>query len=69
MKLGLKNRAGLMEVSKIEADADGKKLIVTGTILGSVPIRAIVEPRELRSALKLMNIKTLIASAWIFLFR
>ena len=69
MKLGLRNRAGLMEVSKIEADANGKKLIVTGTILGSVPIRAVVEPKELRRALKLMNIKTLIASVWILLFR
>ena len=69
MKLGLRNRAGLMEVSKIEADANGKKLIVTGTILGSVPIRAVVEPTELRRALKLMTIKTLIASVWILLFR
>ena len=67
MKLGLKAKAGLMEISKITAD--GKNLVVTGTIMNSVPIRAILTPEELRKALPLMSFKTRLSAIWIYLFR
>ena len=67
MKLALNSNVGLMEVSRIRAD--GSNLVVTGTILGSVPVRAVLTPAELRKGLSMMSFKTILAVIWIFLFR
>jgi hypothetical protein len=67
MKLGLKEKAGLMEINKITVQ--GKNLVVTGTIMDSVPIRAVLTPEELRKALPLMSFKTRLYAFWIYLFR
>jgi hypothetical protein len=67
MKLGLKDKAGLMEISKITTE--GKNIIVTGTIMDSVPIRAVLTPEELRKALPMMSAKTMISALWIYLVR
>ena len=67
MKLSLKSNTGLMQITRITAD--GSKLIFTGTILGSVPIRAVLTPAEMRKALSMLSFKTILSAIWIFLAR
>lgn len=56
MKLYATDNSDLMEISGIYPEGDN--LIVEGTIMGAMPIRAIVKPAEVRKALGLMNTKT-----------
>jgi hypothetical protein len=48
----------IMAVSAIERD--GTMLVVKGKIFGTMPMTAKLKPAEVRSALKLMNWKTLL---------
>lgn len=66
MKLYSSDNSDLMEVSKISRD--GSNLVVEGTIMGAMPIRAVVKPAEVRGAFKLMDFKTL-WFAFTMLFR
>lgn len=56
MKLYATDNSDLMEISGIYPDGDN--LIVEGTIMGAMPIRAIVKPAEVRKVLGLMNART-----------
>jgi hypothetical protein len=56
MKLYTTDNSELMEVSSIRPE--GRNLIVEGTIMGAMPVRAVVKPAELRSALGLLSFKT-----------
>ena len=56
MKLYAVDNSDLMEISGIYPEGDN--LIVEGTIMGAMPIRAIVKPGEVRKALGLMSTKT-----------
>ena len=67
MKLSLKSNTGLMEISRISTKDN--TLVVTGTILGSVPVRAVLTPAEMRKALSMMSFKTIVSAIWIFLAR
>lgn len=66
MKLYSSDNSDLMEVSNISRD--GSNLVVEGTIMGAMPIRAIVKPAEVRGAFKLMDFKTM-WFAFTMLFR
>ena len=66
MKLYASDNSELMEVSKIRHDKG--TLIIEGTIMGAMPIRAIVKPAEVRRAIGLMSIGTMFA-AFLMLFR
>jgi hypothetical protein len=66
MKLYATDNSDLMEVSKIYP-VNGN-LIVEGTIMGAMPIRATVKPAEVRAALGMMSFKTLFF-AFLMLFR
>ena len=66
MKLYSSDNSDLMEVSKISRE--GNNLVIEGTIMGAMPIRAIVKPAEVRKALRLMSFKTLLF-ALTMLFR
>lgn len=66
MKLYTTDNSELMHITSIRAE--GANLIVDGTIMGAMPIRAVVKPAEARRALGLMSPKT-IALAAIMLFR
>lgn len=66
MKLYASDNSDLMEIATIEA-RDGN-LVVEGTIMGALPIRAIVKPAEIRKALGLMSFRTKLA-AFSMLFR
>ena len=67
MKLESNNKVGLMDITRISSE--GSKIVVTGIIMGSVPIRAVLTTAELRKALSLMSLKTMIAAGWIMLWR
>jgi len=56
MKLYMTDNSDLMEILKIYPENDN--LIVEGTIMGAMPVRAVVKPAEIRSALRLMSAKT-----------
>ncbi|KAG1291197.1 hypothetical protein G6F63_016981 [Rhizopus arrhizus] len=56
MKLYAVDNSDLMEISDIYPEGDN--LIVEGTIMGAMPIRAIVKPAEVRKALGMMSMKT-----------
>ena len=66
MKLYASDNSDLMEVSRIYSNQG--TLVVEGTIMGAMPIRAIVKPAEVRRALFIMGFKTLFA-AFLMLFR
>ncbi|MCB5945630.1 hypothetical protein [Acidocella sp. KAb 2-4] len=66
MKLKTTDGMELMEVSGF-AREDGN-LVVEGTIMGAMPIRAVLTPEELRGALGMLDMKT-IAFSLGMLFR
>jgi hypothetical protein len=47
-----------MEVSALRPE--GSRLIVEGTIMGAMPIQAVLTPAQLRSGFKLLSFKTFI---------
>jgi hypothetical protein len=66
MKLYAVDNSELMDIARIYRD--GRNLVVDGTIMGAMPIRAVIKPAEMRNALKLVSVKTLIF-AFVMLFR
>jgi hypothetical protein len=58
MKLYASDNSELMEVSNIKRD--GNNLVVEGTIMGAMPIRATVKPAEVRRIFKIMDFRTLL---------
>jgi hypothetical protein len=66
MKLFAIDNSDLMDISKITAE--GRNLIVEGTIMGAMPIRAVLKPAELRRAIGMMSFGTL-CKATLMLFR
>ncbi len=66
MKLYTTDNSDLMEVSKIYPE--NGNLMVEGTIMGAMPIKAVVKPAEMRRALGLMSFGTMLR-AFFMLFR
>lgn len=48
----------LMTVSKLEQDGDD--LVITGKIMGAMPMKARLTPDQARAALKLLNLRTIL---------
>ena len=72
MKLITNDKLGLMQITKITHDGPthhGPNIVVTGVIMGSIPIRTIVTPEEMRKGLSMMSVKTFLSAAWIILAR
>ena len=61
MKLYAADNSDLMEISSIYPE--GENLIVEGTIMGAMPIRALGKPAEVRRALGMMPMKTKLHAA------
>ena len=53
MKLITSENSELMEVTALKTD--GGNLVVVGTIMGAMPIEAVLTPAELRRSLKLLS--------------
>jgi len=66
MKLYATDNSVLMDINRIYPEANN--LVVEGTIMGAMPIRAIVKPAEMRRAMGLMSFRTK-WSAFLMLFR
>lgn len=66
MKLFTTDDTELMEVSQIEVE-DGKLLII-GTIMGAMPVRAVLTGTEMRKGFSLVGFGTMLAALRIFLF-
>lgn len=66
MKLYTTDNSELMEVFKIYPE--NGNLMVEGTIMGAMPVKAVVKPAEVRRALGLMSLKTMFY-AFLMLFR
>ena len=65
MKLYATDNSDLMEVSKLARE--GNNLVLEGTIMGAIPIRAVVKPAEVRQLMGMMNFKTkLFAASMLF---
>ena len=67
MKLAANPKTGLMEITRISTD--GPNIVTTGVIMGSVPIRAVLTPVEMKKAFSLMSLKTILSAIWITLAR
>lgn len=66
MKLTNPDNSTLMEIGALRRE--GNSLVISGTILESMPIMCVLTPREARSLFKLLNFKTFIFLT-TFLFR
>ena len=66
MKLYTPDNSELIEVTAIVPHEDG--IQVEGTIMGAMPMKAILRPQELRSAFRFLTPK-LVRSAFAMLFR
>ena len=60
MKLYMTDNSDLMEIARIYSESGN--LVVEGTILGAMPIKAIVKPAEMRRAISLMSFRTKMAA-------
>lgn len=65
MKLFTSDNSELMSVSTVRAD-DGK-LIISGTIMGAMPVEAILTGTELRKVFSVMGFRTMLSALWILL--
>ncbi|WP_428312994.1 hypothetical protein [Hydrocarboniphaga sp.] len=54
MKLVSSDQSELMEVSGLKTQ--GGDLVVVGTIMGAMPVEAVLTPAELRQAFKLLSL-------------
>jgi hypothetical protein len=58
MKLYTPDKNILLDVTAVQPHPDG--VLVTGKIMGTMPMKAIVRPEELRAGLRLLNVKLLL---------
>jgi hypothetical protein len=61
MKLYVIDNSEMMEIKNIYREGDN--IVVEGTIMGAMPIRSVVKPAEIRRALKMMSVGTLVFAA------
>ena len=60
MKLYTTDNSEMMDISKIEAE--GSKLLITGTIMGAMPVQVVMTGTEMRKALPLMSGKVILTA-------
>ena len=56
MKLFTPEKTELIDVTKVSRSADG--VMIEGTIMGALPMRAVLTPAELRRAFALLTLRT-----------
>ena len=66
MKLLTSDQSELMEVSALKSE--GNNLVVVGTIMGAMPVEAVLTPAEMRKAFKLLSL-SLVIFIFCMLFR
>jgi len=58
MKLYTPEKVELMEVKSVSPSPDG--LVIDGQIMGTMPMKAVLTPRELRRAFRLLGLRTVL---------
>ena len=66
MKIMSPDKSELMEISSVYQDAGN--LVISGKIMGSLPMKAVIRPQDARNGLRLLNLR-LILFLSTFLFR
>lgn len=66
MKIYTPDKSELMEVGAIRYE--GSNLVVSGKIMGSMPMKAVIRPSDARQGLKMLDFKTILFLL-TFLFR
>jgi hypothetical protein len=66
MKLYTPEKTELMEVTAIRPERNG--LVIEGKIMGAMPMKAFLRPRELRGAFKLVHLR-IVLTLLAMLFR
>jgi len=67
VKLYTTENTELMEVSQITAE--NGHLVIIGTIMGAMPVQAVLSGPEMRKAFSLLNVRTILAALRIFFFK
>jgi hypothetical protein len=65
MKLLNRDGSLLMEVSRVERE--GGRLVIVGSIMGSMPVEAVLTPTEARSGLRLLGLRMMLFVASLLL--
>jgi len=58
MKLYTPEKVELMEVKSVSSSPEG--LVIDGQIMGTMPMKAVLTPRELRRAFRLLGLRTVL---------
>ena len=58
MKLYTPEKVELMEVKSVSPSPEG--LVIDGQIMGTMPMKAVLTPRELRRAFRLLGLRTVL---------
>jgi hypothetical protein len=66
MKLYTPEKNVLLDITSVQSHPDG--VLITGKIMGTMPMKAIVRPEELRAGFRLLNVK-LFLTLVLMLFR
>lgn len=66
MKLHTPEQTDLIEVTEVRPHENG--LLIEGTIMGAMPMKAVLRPSELRRGFSLLSVKT-VATLLAMLFR
>lgn len=60
------DKSVLMEVARVAPEQG--RIVITGKIMGALPMKAVVEPTDLRALLRGMGLRSLLRTAWLVLF-
>ncbi|HTY66484.1 MAG TPA: hypothetical protein VMH36_07525 [Alphaproteobacteria bacterium] len=66
MRLYTPDKTELLVIKSVRPHKDG--LIIEGTIMGAMPMKAILRPEELRRGFRLVSLRTIV-TAIVMLFR
>ena len=58
MKVWTPDNAELMDITSIQRK--GTNLIISGKIMGSMPMRAVIRPEDARRGLRLLDLRTIL---------
>jgi hypothetical protein len=67
MKLYTTDNSEMMEISKIESE--DSKLLVTGTIMGAMPVQIVLTGTEMRKAFPLLSMKVVFTAIKMLFFK
>ena len=60
MKLFTTDNSEMMDISKIEAE--NGRLLITGTIMGAMPVQVVMTGTEMRKVLPLLSFKVIVTA-------